>query len=244
MTDVYSIAGVGMLEGQKRLESISRNAANASTPGYRRQVSTSRPSASDFTAVLQQGTAAAPSAAAAGAARLGVDLREGGLLSTGKPLDLAIEGATAYFGLSDGQRVWLTRAGSFSVDADGYLVGERGMKVQGSLGDLRLNRADVEVRADGSITHQGAVIATLQLFQPAAGSSVAPGSGTLLGFAAIDRVTDGVKLRSGHLESSNASSNTEVLGLLALTRQYESLVRVAQGYDDVLARTIQRLGEV
>jgi flagellar basal body rod protein FlgG len=53
-----------------------------------------------------------------------------------------------------------------------------------------------------------------------------------------------VRLRSGFVESSNAAANNEVLGLVALTRQVESLVRVTQGYDDVLGRTIQRLGEI
>ena len=43
---------------------------------------------------------------------------------------------------------------------------------------------------------------------------------------------------------SNAGASTEMVDLLTLTRQFESLVRVTQGYDELLGRAIQKLGEV
>lgn len=243
MSDIFSITGIGMQDGQKRLEGLSQNAANASTPGYRRQVTASRTSAQRFDAALANAGAAEAPQAATRSAR-GVDLREGGLMSTGRALDVAIDGGEHYFGLSDGQRVWLTRAGSLRIDGEGFLVGERGLRVQGTSGDVRLSHGDVEVRADGSITREGVVLATLQLFKPAADSAPEPGRGSLIGFAQMQPVEHGARVRSGFLEGSNASANSEVLGLVALTRQYESLVRITQGYDEALGKTIQRLGEI
>jgi flagellar basal-body rod protein FlgF len=243
MSDIFSITGIGMLDGQKRLEAVSQNAANASTPGYRRQVAASRTAAQSFDAALANAGAADVPQASTRTSR-GVDLREGGLISTGRPLDVAIDGGEHYFGLSDGQRVWLTRAGSFRIDGEGYLVGERGLRVQGANGDVQLSHGDVEVRADGSIAREGVVLASLQLFKPGAGSAAEPGRGSLIGFAQTQPVERGAKVRSGFLEGSNSSANTEVLGLVALTRQYESLVRITQGYDEALGKTIQRLGEI
>jgi flagellar basal-body rod protein FlgF len=240
MSDIYGIVGVGLVDGQQRLEAASLNAAHASTPGYRRQVAASRASAQAFEAAL-----AAGDEAAAPRRTRGVDLREGQLVGTARALDVAIDGAEGFFGLSDGQRVWLTRAGSFRIDADGLLVGEGGLRVQGSHGDIALEPGEVEIRADGRLVRDGVTLATLKLFRPAAGAALEPGRGSLLAAAGgIEALDTPVRLRSGFVESSNAAANNEVLGLVALTRQVESLVRVTQGYDDVLGRTIQRLGEI
>ena len=98
---------------------------------------------------------------------------------------------------------------------------------------------------DHPIVREGVTLATLRLFVPAPGSALEPGRGSLLSTAGgVAPIEGAIRLRSGHVESSNAAANTEVLGLLALTRQYESLVRVTQGYDDVLGKAIQRLGEI
>jgi flagellar basal-body rod protein FlgF len=244
MSDIFGITAVGMLDGQKRLDATSQNAAHATTTGYRRQVAASRP----FGHAFEASSAAAVEVAGAPSpirAERGVDLRAGQLIATRRPLDVAIEGSDAFFALSDGRRVWLTRAGSFRIDAEGYLVGEGGLRLQGAQGDVRLDHGDVEIRADGRIVREGAVLATLRLFKPAAGSSIAPVRGSLLGLTGgVDAVEDVAALRAGFLESSNATANSEMLGLVALTRQFESLVRVTQGYDDALAKTIQRLGEI
>lgn len=238
MSDIYSITGVGMVEGQKRLETASVNAAHATTPGYRRQVSATRAAAQLFEAVLAAGEPATR-------ATRGVDLRGGQFISTGRALDVAIDDSEGFFGLSDGHRTWLTRAGSFRIGADGLLLGEGGLRVQGTTGDVVLESADVEIKADGQIVRDAVVLATLRLFKPVAGSALEPGSGSLLGVGAgIEPMEGSVRLRSGYVESSNAAANTEVLGLVAVARQYESLVRVTQGYDDVLGRAIQRLGEI
>ncbi len=238
MTDIYSITGVGLVEGQKRLETTSVNAANATTPGYRRQVAATRSAAQSFDSVL-----ATPSDGVRNAR--GVDTRQGQFMATGRPLDVAIDGPDGYFALSDGERTWLSRAGSFRVGADGVLRGEGGLRVQGASGDIVLESTDVEVHSDGQIVHDGVTLATLRLFKPSPGSVLEPGRGSLLASPlGVEPLEAALRLRSGHVESSNAAANTEVLGLLAITRQYESLVRVTQGYDDVLGKAIQRLGEI
>ncbi|ARN19324.1 flagellar hook-basal body protein [Piscinibacter gummiphilus] len=238
--DLYAITALGLLDGQQRLETISRNAANASVPGYRRQVAASRSFAADLERVDAGGTPvpAAPQAR--------VDLRAGAIALSGRPLDLAIEGGGAYFALSDGTTTWLTRAGSFQVNDDGYLVGERGLKVQGTAGDLRVDGPDVEVTADGRLLRAGVAIGALQLFSPADAAALTSAGGTLLNAATgvVPAAAGAARIRQGALEGSNAGGAADMVELLTLTRQYESLVRVTQGYDDLLGRTIQKLGEV
>lgn len=243
MNDVFAITQVGLQQGQERLNTISVNAAHATVPGYRRQVVATQVTASPtFAAHL-----AAPGGTDPARGRVqGVDLRPAQFMSTGKPLDLAIEGASGFFALSDGERTYLTRDGSFRVDPNGYLIAHNGMRVQGSQGDIQLPSGDVEVSGNGQIMHAGQVVATLQLFKPERAATVTALAGALLSAGGpLIPVQDGeVTLRTAHLEASNAGGPQDMLSLMAVTRQFESLVRITQGYDEVLGRAIQKLGEV
>jgi flagellar basal-body rod protein FlgF len=237
MSDIFQIANIGLLDTRQRLEAISTNAASASLTGYRRQVVTGRV----FDAAL-----AASGADTAIPSSPQVDLTAGSMIATRRPLDLAIETGGAFFALTDGTRTWLTRAGSFQLNEEGVLVGERGLRVVGAQGDLRLPGGDVQVGADGHITHDGVVVGTLQLFSPVDPTSLQASAGALLlapsGTTAVS--ADSVRIRSGTLEASNTDAGREMLGLMTLSRQFESLSRVLQSYDDLLGRTIQKLGDV
>ncbi len=54
-------------------------------------------------------------------ARVDRDVSQGSMVTTGQPLDIAIEGG-GYFTLNDGKRDLYTRVGSFAVDGEYYLV--------------------------------------------------------------------------------------------------------------------------
>jgi flagellar basal body rod protein FlgG len=245
VSDIFQIAAVGMLEGKERLEAISQNAANASLPGYRRQVV----SGHSFNAALLN---AAPTDSASLATidttqRIAhqVNLRRGATLSTGRALDVSIDPDDLFFALTDGTHTWLTRGGAFRIDDGGVLVGERGLRVVGTQGgDVHLPSSDVQVEADGKITHQGETVAALQLFRPAAGSSLFAASGALLEAPAGVEPAEqsAVRMRGGMLEASNTDNTREMLGLIELSRQFEGLSRVLQSYDEMLGRAIEKIG--
>jgi flagellar basal body rod protein FlgG len=173
-------------------------------------------------------------------------LQPGALMTTGRPLDLAIDADDLFFALTDGTQTWLTRSGSFRLNADSVLVGERGLRVVGTDGDVRLPSSDVTVDADGRIAQQGMTVATLQLFRPNDRTSLAAAPGSLLtASAGVQPAEAGAsRVRSGTLEGSNTDAASEMVGLMTLARQFESLVRVVQGYDGVLSRAIEKLAEV
>lgn len=239
MNDIFQIAGVGLLQARERLEGIGTNAASASLTGYRRQVTT----AASFDALLEpDATADVPMPPMS----TRVDLRAAGITATGRALDVAIEGDDLFFGLTDGTRTWLTRAGAFELNSAGALVGERGLSVLGTQGELQLPGSDVAVAADGTITRQGIVVGALQLFRPLDKTSLHPAGGALLsapeGFVPAE--SDNNRVRPGALEGSNTDAAQEMIDLVALSRQFESLSRVVQTYDDMLGRTIQKLGDL
>lgn len=229
MSDLYQIVNIGLLDARQRVEAISMNAASASLTGYRRHVVTGR----TFDAAL----AASPQ----------VDLTAGAMIATHRPLDLAIETDGAFFALTDGTQTWLTRAGNFRLNDEGVLVGEHGLRVVGAQGDVRLPASgNLEIAPDGHITHEGVIVGTLQLFQPLdrASMQAAPGSLLLAPSGTIPVDAGSTRIRAGTLEASNTDAAREMLGLMTLSRQFESLSRVLQSYDDLVGRTLQKLGDV
>jgi flagellar basal-body rod protein FlgF len=254
MSDIFQIAGIGLFEGKQRLEAISQNAASASLPGYRRHVVTGRAfdaalatsSASPAQAPSQQAPSQAPSQVPSQQApSQQVNLHPGSMMATGRPLDVAIDPQDLFFALTDGTQTWLTRAGAFRVGEDGVVVGERDLHVIGMQGDVRLPSSDVTVEADGRITYQGATVAELQLFKPTEPSSLLAAQGSLLSApSGMEPAQKGeVRVRGGTLEASNTDAASEMLELMTLSRQFESLSRVLQNYDEALGRVIEKLGE-
>lgn len=243
MNDLYGIARIGFDHGRHRLEAIGLNAANAARPGYRRQFALDAAPAREASAGVGARARTAASTAEAGGP---VDLRPGAPMGTGRALDLAIEDEELFFALTDGERTWLTRSASFRLDAEGVLVGERGMRVVGRDGEIRLDGEDVEIRRDGQIVRDGVILGALQLFRPNDRASLRAAGGALLsagsGEHAVETGTG--RLRSGFLEGSNAEPARDLVELVALSRQFESLARITQGYDELLGRAIQQLGAV
>jgi len=243
MTDIYQIAIVGMQDANRRMDAISQNAASASLPGYRRHVVSGRP----FTAALAGLDPAAAGATAADIPQqLQLDLRPGPVNSTGRSLDMALDSDDLFFALTDGAQTWLTRSGAFHLNQDGVLVGEGGLRVVGTDGDIHLPGSDVTIESDGRISQQGMTVSTVQLFRPNDRMSLMAAQGSLIEAAAGIQPAEAEegRVRGGTLESSNTDVGTEMIGLMSIARQFESLSRVIQGYDGLFGRAIEKLAEI
>jgi flagellar basal body rod protein FlgG len=250
MSDLMSLAVSALRADQARLEQTSLNAANATTPGYRRATLV----AIDFQDLLPASTNMTPAGTARPTPSLlrmptlvqGRDTTPAAIQPTGRPLDVALEGP-AYMVLTQGDQTWLTRLGALQVDTDGYLVGHRGLRVQGQQGDIQLESAQgLSIDAQGDIWRDGQAIARLKLLKPTPEAKLASSDGIALRADTqyLDGTQTDTKVRSGFLEASNAQGAQDMLGLIETVRRFESLVRLVQGYDEILGRTIQKLGDI
>ena len=124
----------GLRAFQNKMDVIGNNISNVDTPGF-------KASNVSFENMLSQsigsggGSASAPTNSAQ--VGLGVqiasiekDFSNGSFQTTGKKTDLGIKG-NGFFVVSNGQQNYLTRAGNFAFNKDGYLVTQNGDKVQG-----------------------------------------------------------------------------------------------------------------
>jgi flagellar hook protein FlgE len=136
----------GLRAHQLMLDVTGNNIANVNTPGFKAGRTT-------FSDVLSQtiAGATAPSATMGGTdpQQVGLGVRtgaitnlftQGGILTTNKPTDLAIQGE-GFFALSDGSANYYSRAGAFEVDSAGNLVDSvTGYRVQGATGDITISQ--------------------------------------------------------------------------------------------------------
>ncbi|MEO7720261.1 MAG: flagellar hook protein FlgE [Capsulimonas sp.] len=121
-------SGVSAIQAhQTKMEVIGNNIANVSTTGYKAGRVTFKDQLSQTLQGASAGSAASggtnPVQLGLGVAIGSVDTisSQGGLQSTSKPTDLAIQG-NGYFMLGDSSGVSFTRDGSFTVDNSGNLV--------------------------------------------------------------------------------------------------------------------------
>lgn len=128
----------GMKAQSNRLGTVGDNIANATTVGYKR-------TSTQFSAqVVPSGSSGYSPGGVETHVRRAVGL-EGGLMSTASVTDLAIRG-NGFFIVEDGSEGrYMTRAGSFVPDAEGYLVNAAGYYLTGY--DIRNGDAGVVVNS-------------------------------------------------------------------------------------------------
>ncbi len=248
MPDIMSAVVSALRADQSRLEQASLNAANATTPGYKRTSLV----ALSFSEVMDgQQPASARSAdqwvAPSYTLNKVTDFAAGSLQHSGRTLDVAVEGR-GFIQLTNGSRTWLTRTASLQVNELGELVGSNGLKVVGLGGDLHPGTDnDLTIAADGELTRGGQSIGRIELALPKDEAQLTSDDGVLF-VAASDKLdttsADAGVIRSGFLEGSNTNNLKEMLSVMESVRHFESLIRLAQGYDDVMGKSIQKLGEV
>jgi flagellar basal-body rod protein FlgF len=250
MDGVLGIALQGMQQDLARLERISANIANAVTPGYRREFVVSQPigsAAMPFAAQLDAQTVASGQASvgtAMSAVSVVSDARPGTLKQTGQSLDVAVAGR-GFFEVSTEAGAAYTRQGNFQVDARGRLVTVQGHAVMGHAGEIVLKTNRPSIDTNGNVTEEGKQIARLKIVAFDDERMLRRlGDGLMSGGSATVPLTEGqTSVRQGYLENSNVSTLTEMTQLIQTARHFETMQRIAQGFDEMTGTAIRRLGE-
>jgi flagellar basal-body rod protein FlgG len=220
---MYSAAS-GMAAQQQRIDALSNDLANVNTTGYKRLRVTFR----DLL-YTQAGPGAArgvEAGAGAAAAQVGRTSEQGSLQSTGRPLDLALEGE-GYLEVRDAKnRQVLTRDGSLQRRADGRLVTSTGAYT-GITIPRTVNDEDIHVLADGTVRTNQQIYGKLRLVGVRAPEGlVALGDDNFLPTAASGRPAPlpagtATAVRQNLLEGSNVDLATTMTDLIDAQRGYE-----------------------
>ncbi|HEY8358579.1 MAG TPA: flagellar hook-basal body complex protein [Ramlibacter sp.] len=242
MDPVLAITLRSMQHDVGRLDRIGMNLANAQTTGYQREVAT-----------LPFEQLAGPGASAG--AGVAVDPRPGTLRNTGQKLDVAL-GGPGWFEVQTQHGLAYTRQGQFQLDAQGRLLTAQGYAVQGLGGDIQLPHGMPVIDAEGRIYEgslpgaepgrtDGAPLAQLKVVAARTGAPVQRLGGGVVRLEGEARPVPAAELqvRQGFLENANVNPMQEMVQLIQTMRHFESMQKVALGYDEMMGAAIRRLGE-
>lgn len=254
MSEILAISLAAMHQDMTRLEKIASNMANATVPAYQGETVAAYPSSVTFDQAM-----GVFKASGLGATTTAVNQRPGAIRSTGQALDLALT-APGYFEVQTDQGLAYTRQGDFKLDAQGRLVTQAGHLVMGKGGAIVLTRPDPVIDAEGNIyesAHAAAdkrALAQLKLVRfgnphllarMGNGLFTMPASEGAAVPAETLQIAEGApQVRQGHLEASNVQSMQEMIQLIQTMRHFESMQRVAVGYDEMMGTAVRKLGDL
>ncbi|MGH6976816.1 MAG: flagellar hook-basal body complex protein, partial [Stellaceae bacterium] len=150
---------MGINAAQTSIDTIGNNIANMNTEGFKG----SKMEFADLIGTSLEGTSGNTLTPGQGvvASNLSQLFTEGTISQTGNPLDLAINGQ-GFFQMQTDQGIEYTRAGSFQVDTNGFVVDPAGNKLMGyttagsgsalgAVGDLQVSRSTLPATASSTL---------------------------------------------------------------------------------------------
>ena len=260
-TSALQVARTGLEAQDARMRVIANNLANIGTTGYKRDRANFATLAYQDTRVAgQQSTGETAYAvglnlgtgvAVQGTSRIGT---QGTLSATGNALDMALDGNGFFAVELPGGQTAYTRAGNFTLSAQGNLVTAQGFAVQPQI-TIPANASAITVAPDGTVS---AVLegeaAPAQLGQLTIASFANPaglqaGSDNFLLETAASGAADigpggqdgRGNIRQGMLEASNVNVVEELVDMIEAQRAYEINSKMISAVDEMLRNANQTL---
>jgi flagellar basal body rod protein FlgG len=219
------------------LDRLAADLANAGTAGYKTQRTSTEEARRAFASALDSA----------------IDVTHGGhktnflpgtIASTGRDLDMAIEGP-GFFEIETPGGTRYTRAGNFKVQADGVLTTMDDMPVVGDGGEIQLPEGPVMVTADGTIRVGQTIAGKVKVVTFENQAGLVRESGTR--FRAPDGLeateVEDARIFARSLEQSNVSVVERVAVMTEVSRAFEALQKgISVLMNDIDGRAITELG--
>src|SRR5690554_237158 len=183
--------------------------------------------------------------------RPATDYQQGSVQSTGRELDISIQGEGFIAVMGKDGREGYTRAGDLHVTEFGQLVTGTGLQVMGEGGPVAIPPAEkMDIGVDGTISirpiggaeNELAVIDRIKLVKPELQNVFKDQDGLM-------RMTDGseapldatVKVASGTIEGSNVNAVSALVNMIELQRKYEMQVKMMSTAEENSAASARML---
>jgi flagellar basal-body rod protein FlgF len=237
------LAMTGATQMMRAQEVVSNNLANASTVGFKSELS-----AFKSLPVLGGGLSTRINAVAVG---LGQDGSQGSLKSTGRSLDVALNGSGWIAVQAPDGSEGYTRAGDLQLTSNGQLTDSEGNPVMGNSGPISIaDTQNIRIGEDGTISgvpsgdgpNTVSALGQLKLVNPGPGE-MAEGSDGLMHMSSGGQaeVDPSVRVTSGALENSNVNASAELVKMIALSRQYDMQIKSIKSTEDNAAAAAKLL---
>ena len=245
----YTAASNGIAQIHK-LDLVSNNLANVNTPGFKRQIMIAEPQEFERTLASAQNLdelAAQDIARTAGVTslRTQTDFSPGPIKNTGNVFDVALRNPKDFFVVATPNGTEYTRAGNFTLNANGEMVTHDGLVVQGDGGPITVNGPGASISPAGIVRTRAGDVGRLQVvrFEDTAGlERTSAARFTLKGGGAGPAPVE-ADLVPQALEMSNVSAITGVLGIISANRAFQAYANSAETIDSINQAAISQLGK-
>jgi len=168
------------------------------------------------------------------------DFSPGPAIHTGNELDVALA-TRGLFKIQTPQGIRYTGNGSFSLNAEGFLVTRNGDKVLGRNGPIKINGSKVSIGNDGQIVVDNATVDTISVVdfkQPQLLKKEGVSYYMYQGREDGAFPAENVDLQQGYLEKSNVNPTEEMIKMIETFRIYESAQKVIQTIDEMTNKLV------
>jgi flagellar basal-body rod protein FlgF len=251
--EIYT-AALGMMPQMTRLEVIANNMANSATTGFKREDVFQRALIDAKQNMHHQKGSVSTDDVINN--RQG-DFSMGATESTGNAMDVAIDGKGFFLVRDSTGGEFLTRAGNFTVNEDGYLTTPDGKQVMADNGPLLIRtafeqsrpvtkedeqRVGVRIEKNGEVFVNEFFLGQLTIMDVENPQSLKRASGTL--FATTDATDmrrlndDQVSVKQGFIEKSNVNIVSEMINMIMIQKNFEMGQKVISTNDDTVGKSI------
>lgn len=227
----------GQVTLQAKMDLIAQNIANINTPGYRGQNGIfeeyiTKPRGMDV-----------PMSMSSDYGQYQVT-DPGPIKVTGGSLDVALVGP-GFLGIQTPDGIQYTRAGNFTMDAQGRLINARGMAVASAGGgDLIIpnDAKNIYIDHQGVISTDEGEVGRLMVKEFSSEQILDPAGNGLYKTDSAGTDAANTKVQQGKLEGSNIQGVLEMTRMIDVSREYQMMQRLMQNEHERIRGAIQRLG--
>jgi flagellar basal-body rod protein FlgF len=221
---------------ERRMEIISNNIANASTPGYK----TMRPVFNVEKNESNSGISTELQNTQINVLDSYIHFSEAPLVESGNKLDIGIEG-NGFFVVSAKDGRMYTRNGQFAINEDKKLVTLDGTPVLGQSGEITINGTDIRIEGDGSIFVDKAFVDKLKIADFKDKKDLRNYGNSIfvnVNKDNIETASETFTVKQGFYEASNVDVMKEMIEMMSTLRAYESYSKVDQFFNDMMSKLI------
>jgi len=257
---------IGMLAQWTNLDVVANNLANVDTSGYKRDETIFMPFHKilihrlyDNYILTQQGLRDKRPPVGLLGTGVGIDdiatlYSQGPIQKTDNQFDLAISGKGFFTIEGPNKKIFYTRNGTFTLDAEGYLVTKDGYKVLGLKGYIQLKQKNFQIQENGMVlisttpdwkSPQEIDLLKIVDFKNKRGlKKVGDTLFEATEYAGEAEIISPPKILQGYLEKSNVNPVEEMVKMIEIQRSYEINQRVVSSFDDTLRTAVTEVGRV
>lgn len=254
---------MGMLVQWTNLDVVANNLANVDTSGYKKDETIFTPFDNilihrlyDNYVMTKEGPRdrrpkVGPLGTGVAVQEIATLYSQGPIQKTDNKCDLAIVQEGFFTIEGPNKKIFYTRNGTFTRDAEGYLVTQEGYKVLGLKGYIQLKQENFCVQENGKViggdwaSPQEIDLLKIVDFKEKRGlKKVGHSLFEATDYAGEPQIMTQPEILQGYLEKSNVNPIEEMVKMIEIQRIYEINQRVVSSFDDTLRTAVTEVGRV